>query len=71
MPSKYAMNKYPQVNINDGGFRKSLDETRRLSFDKGAVAALREVATQFKGRQIWPGDLLEIADRWERGDYDV
>lgn len=71
MSSKYAMNKYPFRNMNDGGFAELRNQTKRDSFDEGAVAALREVAAQFKSRQIWPGDLIDIAHEWENGHYDV
>jgi hypothetical protein len=64
MPSNHAMNKYPLKKDSDGGFLELRRQTKRGSFDEGAMFALRKVAEEHRGRVIWPGDLLKIAEDW-------
>ena len=42
-----------------------MDKAQSEAYDRGAVDALRIVARLYKGRVIWPGDLLDLANEWE------
>jgi len=68
MPSKRAMDRYPSKKDGDGGFAEATRKQRREAFDVGAIHALMSVAEEFRGRQIWPGDLVKIATEWENND---
>jgi hypothetical protein len=58
------MNQYPFKKDNDGGFLELRRQTKRDSFDEGAIFALRKVAEEHRGRVIWPGDLEKTANEW-------